>query len=37
MVKIDDLVDKLVLNNMCKEEDKEIVSYGLTMGLEVRG
>ncbi len=35
MVKIDDLVDKLVLNNMCKEEDKEIVNYGLTMGLEV--
>ncbi len=35
MVKIDDLVDRLVLNNMCKEEDKEIVSYGLTMGLEV--
>lgn len=34
MIKIDDLVDKLVLNNMCKE-DKEIVGDGLTMGLEV--
>lgn len=31
---LEKLVDSMILNKMCKEEEKEIIVYGLTMGIE---
>ncbi len=31
---LEKLVDNLMVNNMCKEEDREILVYGLIMGIE---